>query len=141
MAQVTERRGGTGAGEVNPGIVTAYVVTAGLYVLSVLVQAFLAGRGLYNDFDLIDVHGVVANLVFLLAVGQVVLAVMATKGSTQRSMLVGLAAVVLVLTVAQIGMGYAIENERGLGGWHIVNGVLIFGLATANLVLVLGNRR
>ncbi len=47
MAQMSAGRGGSGAGEVNPGIVTGYVVTAWLFVLSVLVQAFLAGRGIY----------------------------------------------------------------------------------------------
>ena len=141
MAQMTAGSGGSGAGEVNPGMVTGYVVTAWLFVASVLVQAFLAGRGMYNDFDLIDVHGMVANLVFLLAVAQLILAFLATKGSPQRSVLIGLSGLLLVLTVAQIGIGYAIEEERGIGGWHILNGVLIMGLGTANGVLAMGNRR
>ena len=141
MAQMTAGRDGSGAGEVNSGIMTGYAVTAWLFVLSVLVQAFLAGQGLYDDIDLIDVHGVVANLVFLLAVAQVILAFLATKESRQRGMLLGLSGLLLVLTVAQIGMGYAIEDERNLGGWHIANGVLIMGLTTAHAVLATGNRR
>ena len=122
-------------------MVTGYVVTAWLFVASVLVQAFLAGRGLYDDIELIDVHGMVANVVFLLALAQVVLAFLATKASAGRQMLIGVSAVLLVLTVAQIGIGYAIEDERGLGAWHILNGVTIFGLATAHGVLALGARR
>ena len=141
MAQMTAGRDGSGAGEVNSGIMTGSAVTAWLFVLSVLVQAFLAGQGLYDDIDLIDVHGVVANLVFLLAVAQVILAFLATKDSRQRGLLLGLSGLLLVLTVAQIGMGYGIEDERSMGGWHIANGVLIMGLATAHAVLVSGNRR
>lgn len=140
MAQVTAGRG-SDTGNGNPGVVTGYMVVAWLFVASVLVQAFLAGQGLYDDIDLIDVHGVVANLVFLLAVAQMILAFLATKGSRQHGLLLGLSGLLLVLTVAQIGIGYATENERGLGGWHIANGVLIMGLATAHAVLVLGNRR
>ena len=135
-------RGGSGAGEVNPGIVTGYVVTAWLFVASVLVQAFLAGRGIYpGDRDLIDAHGIVANLVFLLAVANVILAFLATKASQQRGLFLGLSGLVLVLTVAQIAMGYAIEDNLDVGGWHILNGVLIMGLGTAHGVLALGNRR
>lgn len=142
MAQTTAGRGGAGTGEVNPGIVTGYAVTAWLFVLSVLVQAYLAGRGLYpGDRDLIDAHGIVANLVFLLAVAQVVLAFLATKASRQRGLLLGLSGLLLVLTVVQIGVGYGIEDELDLGGWHILNGVLIMGLGTAHGVLVSGNRR
>ena len=142
MAQVTAGRG-SDSGDVSPGVVTGYVVVAWLFVLSVLVQAFLAGRGLYPsyDTDLIDTHGIVANVVFLLALAQVVLAFLATKASRQRGLLLGLTGLLLVLTVAQIAMGYAIEDERGAGGWHIANGVLIMGLATAHAVLITGNRR
>ena len=141
MAQATVGRG-AGSENVNPGIVTGYAVTAWLFVLSVLVQAFLAGRGIYpGDRDLIDAHGIVANLVFLLAVAQLILVFLATKASRQRGLLLGLGGLVLVLTVAQIAMGYAIEDNLDVGGWHIANGVLIMGLGTAHGVLVLGNRR
>jgi hypothetical protein len=124
-------------------VVTGYAVTAWLFVLSVLLQAYLAGRGLYPslDRDYFDVHEIVANVVFLLAVAQIVLAFLATKGSRQRGLLLGLTGLVLVLTVAQIGIGYGIEDELDLGGWHIANGVLIMGLGAAHGVLVLGHRR
>jgi hypothetical protein len=142
MAQVPVGRDGPRAGEVSPGVVTGYVVVAWLFVASVLVQAFLAGRGIYpGDRDLIDTHGIVANLVFLLAVAQLVLAFLASKESRQRGLLLGLSGLLIVLTVAQIGMGYGIEDNLDLGGWHILNGVLIMGLGTAHAVLATGNRR
>lgn len=134
-------RGDAGQGAVNPGVVTGYVVTAWLFVASVLVQAFLAGRGLYDDHDLFDVHEIVANLVFLLALAQLVLAFLATKASAGRRMLIGLSTVILVLVVAQIAMGYQISDEPEAGAWHILNGVTIFGLATAHGVLAMGVRR
>lgn len=134
-------RGDVGRGAANPGVVTGYVVAAWLFAASVLLQAFLAGRGLYGDIDFFDAHEIVANLVFLLAVVQLVLAFLATRSSAGRRMLIGLSAVLLVLTVAQIAMGYQISDEPEAGAWHILNGVTIFGLAVAHGVLALGVRR
>lgn len=137
MAERSER------GAVSPSIGTAYVAVAALFTASVLVQAFLAGRGLYSDIDLIDVHGVVGNAVFLLAIGQLTLGFAATKGAAGRAPLVGLGAAIVVLTITQIGLGYSARDveRRELAGWHILNGVLIFGLASAHLALAAGRRR
>jgi len=132
---------------VSPKVVAGYRVTAGAFVASVLVQAFLAGRGLFVDFDLIEVHGYVGNAVLVLAVAQVILAFAATGGSAGRRVLVGLSGALVVLTIAQTGLGYVGRDEAEAAAWHVVNGVLIFGVATGHLALalvggwMLGSRR
>jgi hypothetical protein len=118
------------------GLVSAYRVAASLTAVLVLVQAILAGRGLFRDADLIDVHGYVGNAVFLLVVVQGGLAV-ALRGPAGRSgVFLALNGALIALTVAQIGLGYAGRESGEAAAWHVPNGVLIFGLAVANLALL-----
>ena len=107
------------------------VVTAGL----VLVQAVLAGRGWFVDLDLIDLHGIVGNLVFLVVIGQAVLAFLARSRGGVGWLEFGLCGVLVVLVVAQIGLGYSGRETAGAAAWHVPNGVLIFGIATALMAL------
>jgi hypothetical protein len=123
------------------GLLTATKVVAVLYVALVLLQAILAGRGWFKDFDLIKTHGQIGDGVFLVAIVQVVLAFM-VFGS--RSWLTIASAVLVVLTAIQLALGYSSTDGSGnatAASLHIPNGVLIFGIATALTSSVVRVRR
>ncbi len=113
------------------------VTTAAL----VMVQALLAGRGLFVDVGLIEVHGWVGNATFLAAIAQAALAVAGWRGGTLGRAEVVLSSLLVALIVAQLGLGYSGRESAGAASWHIPNGVLIFGVNSATLALALGERR
>ncbi len=112
-------------------LVVAYKAATHLLLLLVLVQAVMAGQIVYED-ELETVHGILGNISFLLGVASLVLAVVCRAPKTA----VTAAAVLVVLLVAQIGLGYSAEEATGAGVWHIPNGVLIFGLAVWQVTLI-----
>ena len=98
-----------------------------LTAVLLLIQPILAGQFAYNGkSDLEDVHQMVANVIFLTAVGQLVLAFLARK--TYGVGLVGHNAGLVVLVVAQIGLGYAGRDNEDQLAYHIPLGVLLFGM-------------
>jgi len=138
---MTEIRSETVPAGGRPGLLTATKVVAVLYVALVLLQAILAGRGWFKDFDLIETHGQIGSVVFLVAIGQAVLAFM-VFGS--RSWLSIASAVLVVLTAIQLGLGYSSTGGSGnatAASLHIPNGVLIFGIASAIASTVVRVRR
>ncbi|MGB3327928.1 MAG: hypothetical protein WBA46_03180 [Thermomicrobiales bacterium] len=106
--------------------------------LGVLLQALLAGQGLFNSMPgLIDMHGTLGSLltlVTLIAAGVAVAARnqgLLTNGAVLRSI------AVVVLTIVQLVIGWATKDDASAIAWHIPNGVLLMGLTTANMVLAL----
>ena len=124
-----------------PGLLLALKFVAGLFAALILVQAFLAGRGWFLDVDLIDVHGTVGMVVWLVALLQVALAAVVVGRAGLLGQLVLLPAALLVLTTVQLALGFASEESATAAAWHIPNGVLIFGMATVNSTLVFRLRR
>lgn len=118
-----------------PGLLTAYRVLAGLCVLIVLVQAALAGRHLSLGAG-IELHGILGNVVFTLAVVMVVLSFL----TQTRGVVVGHAVAFAALCFAQVGLGYVGRDTAEAAAWHIPNGVLLMGLAVAHLSLILPGR-
>lgn len=110
--------------------------------LLVLVQAALIGQALYlGEMSLLALHGWLGSGSFLLAIlltGAAFLAV--RRGELPRSVIV-LGVIVLVLMVAQLGLGYM--GRRG--GWpaavHIPNGVVIAALLSALMASTYGATR
>ncbi|MGH8993242.1 MAG: hypothetical protein ACRDZ7_17175 [Acidimicrobiia bacterium] len=96
----------------------------------ILVQAFIAGRALFGGWS-ITVHGVVGNVTFLFALVTLVLA----WRSGQRPATV-VAAVLVALITAQIGLGYSGRESLEAAAWHVPLGVTIFGLAVYQLTLI-----
>lgn len=102
--------------------------------LLVLLQAALIGQALYlGEMSLLSLHGWMGSGSFLLALlltGAAFLA--AQRGELPRRVLVQ-SAIVVVLMVAQLGLGYM--GRRG--GWpaaiHIPNGVVIASVLSALL--------
>ncbi len=102
------------------------VVTAGL----VVVQAFLAGRGLWlGERGLIDAHEMLANILFLLAVAQFGLVLAIGFPNPLGKRLLAMNAVLAMALVAQTGLGYVGRDNMDARAWHFPLGVLIFGLA------------
>lgn len=118
-----------------PGLLAAYRVLAGLCVLLVLVMAALAGRYV-NSLGGIDLHGILGNTVFALAVVMVALSFM----TQTRGVVVGHAVGFAALCFAQVGLGYVGRDTAEAAAWHIPNGVLLMGLAVAHLSLILPGR-
>jgi hypothetical protein len=119
-----------------PALIPPLRILAPLIALLVLVQAFLAGRGLFlSDVDAIDIHGWLGSAVFLLVVVQVALVLLAGLRGRARMGLLGMSLLLLVLVVAQLGLGYSGREGGQAAAWHIPNGVLIFGITVGNATL------
>lgn len=98
-----------------------------LTAVLLLIQPILAGQFAYNGkSDLEDVHEMMGNVIFLTVAGQLALAFLARK--TYGAGLVGHNAGLMVLVVAQIGLGYAGRDNEDLLAYHIPLGVLLFGM-------------
>jgi hypothetical protein len=91
----------------------------------ILVLALIAGRSLFGSWD-IEVHGYVGNAVFVLAVASFALAIYRRPGNAALTV----AALIAMLTFAQVGLGYVGREELEAAAWHLPNGVLLMALST-----------
>jgi len=96
----------------------------------VLLMALLGGR-FFVEPSVIDVHGYIGNLFFVLVLVQAGLLVMAGISGWLGKLLMGLSIVSALLVVAQLGLGYSGRESATAMSFHIPNGVLIFGLSVA----------
>ena len=115
---------------------TAVRWLSGITMALVLIQALLIGQGLFlGDPSRISLHGWIGNLTF---VGAVVLAGLVIigfrRGELNRAAL-GLGGLIVLLTVAQIGLGYSGRGGGTPAALHIPNGVLIATLLAALLTV------
>jgi len=90
----------------------------------------MAGRALFGGWS-ITVHGVVGNVTFIFALATLVLAWRARQRPAMT-----VAAVLVVLVSAQIGLGYSGRESLEAAAWHVPMGVTIFGLAVYQLTLI-----
>ena len=142
MSAIPERPGQTTSVETGLNAARLFRWTAAVTAVLVLVQAILAGRGWFlNDFDLIDVHGWVGNVTFLAAIALVALAFAGQGRGALGRLELGLSALLVILVVAQLGLGYGGRESADAAAWHIPNGVLIFGVTAALLALSLPRTR
>lgn len=123
----------------SPGaILPAYRWLASLVAVLVIIQAFLGTRGFFADPDLITMHEMMANAMFLLVVIQTAFAWMLYTKNVIGMIEVGANALVVLLTVAQIGLGYSTRNAENFAttvSLHIPNGVLLMGVSTLVVTL------
>lgn len=123
----------TSAVPAKPVLLNGFRAAAGLLSLLVLIQAFMAGRSEnlgYGDWSIVP-HGILGNISFIFGVAALVLAIVARAPKS----VLAVAAVIVVLMVAQIGLGYVAGDEREAGAWHIPNGVVIFALTVYQVSL------
>jgi hypothetical protein len=107
---------------------TLKIVTA-VTVALVVVQAILAGRGLFISHDYIDIHGVVADVIFLIVVAQALMTYVAVRRGLAGRTLAWINLALVLLVVVQIGLGYSGRDSGNSAALHVPNGVLIFGLS------------
>jgi hypothetical protein len=112
----------------SPGLIRGFQAVAALLAVLVFVQAILAGQFITGDRDLVDVHEMLGNVIFLAAAAQLVLAWL-TRDSWRYKMVIWSAAV-LVLVVAQIGLGYSGRDEPEVVAIHIPVGVFLFSFTS-----------
>lgn len=126
--------------EARSGLVTPFKISCHVTTLLVILQAVLAGLFISGEeFDAKDTHEVMANVLFLAVAVQLVLSFLTRRGSEFRLMY--WVACLLVLSVAQIGLGYASRDNTFPEAVHIPLGVFIFGLALViSTLAVLENR-
>ncbi len=108
-------------------------VTLWIVVAAILLQAWLAGSGLFGTPELFELHGWIGSGVLLLSALAVVLSFVAREGA-----LVTFGTVILAAgAMSQIGMGYAGRRTglTALSALHVPLGVALLGLAVALAVL------
>ena len=100
---------------------------AAVMAVLVLVLALMAGRSqrLFGTWDIV-VHGYVGNGLFVLAVANLALAIYRRPSTSQLTV----AALIGMLTFAQVGLGYVGREQLEAAAWHIPNGVLLMALST-----------
>jgi len=105
-----------------------------------VVTAALAGNGIFrsgSDPWLITGHQHVGNLLFFLAVAQVVMCYLLYTRKVVSSEVIIVSALVFLFTFGQIGLGYSTRSHMvSLVGWHIALGVALTA-ATAILTTLL----
>ena len=98
-----------------------------LALILTTIQPVLAGFGWFRDRDYINMHEMLANVIFLVAALLLVLSFVA--GFRHRMRMIGWSVALVVLVVAQIGLGYGSRESLTAAAIHIPVGVLVFGAA------------
>ncbi len=114
-----------------PSLLTPLRIVAALVSVTVFVQAIFAGQGLFIDTDNLDIHGVIGNLTLLLVLAQAGLVVFAGFRGSERVGFLARSLVLVVLVVAQLGLGYSGRDGGTAAALHVPNGVAIMGLAAS----------
>jgi len=114
------------------------VLAASIMVL-VVAQAALAGQFLYRDAGALGVHRVIAEVVPVLALALVLVSRWPARQAPPSSRLPRVAAAILVLVIAQTGLGFVGRNSTFAAAVHVPLGVVIFGLVTYATVLTAGS--
>lgn len=106
-----------------------------LFIL-VAVQPILGGEVIYRDRDILTVHAMVANTIFLVVLVLAGLSFFA--GFSRKTRMVGTSLLLLVMVTAQIGLGYAAEGRPNIAALHIPMGVFTFGVTLLLMLFAFG---
>jgi cytochrome b561 len=108
-----------------------------LFTVLMVVTAALAGNGIYKQGTLgwlITGHQHIGNLLFGLALVQLVICYVMWTRKTIGGGIMLTSALVFLFTFAQIGLGYSTRNNVELTGWHITVGVALTSATTVLLM-------
>ena len=125
--------------DTDPRLIRGFQIVAGLVALLILVQATLAGQFTFKEPSLKDVHAIVGNVLFMLAMVQLALAWL-TRDAWRHRMVIS-SAVLVLLIVAQIGLGYGSRDNIDSAAIHIPVGVFLFALASIIAMLSMMDER
>jgi hypothetical protein len=125
--------------DTDPRLIRGFQIVAGIIALLILVQATLAGQFTHNGADLKGVHEIMGNVLFMLAIVQLALAWL-TRGVWRYRMIIW-SAVVLLLIVGQIGLGYGGRTSGDSAAIHIPVGVFLFALSSIIAMLSMMDER
>lgn len=106
----------------------------------VVIQAFLAGRGFFIDYDLIKLHGNIGSITFIAALLVLWFAFAGMKEGSLDRIDVAIGVVMVLLLFAQFGLGYGGRDSRTAASLHIPNGVLITGATFALMTRAFSRR-
>lgn len=117
-------------------LLTGLKVTTAVVAIGIVVQAWLGSTGLFQgEPGRIDIHAMLGNMLFLLAVIQIGLALYAMQqGLTTRNLLIVTVITALLMT-AQIGLGYGTRDSVNALAWHLPTGVALMGCSTVAAVM------
>lgn len=119
------------------GLLTGLRITATVLAVGVLLQAWLGSTGFFQgEPGRIDVHAMVGNTLFLFAVIQAGIAFVTMQRGVTSRMVLYLSVATVLLTTAQIGLGYSTRDSVNALAWHLPTGVALMGLTTVIAVLV-----
>lgn len=127
MEQTVDRQSSPNA------LVRAYPWIATLLGVIVLAQALMAGRFIYLGDDLLDVHGRVGDLTFLVVIVLVIGAWLGRQAKVMTNTELALSGALFILVVTQLGLGYSDGSTPT--AWHVANGALIAGVSFALITI------
>jgi Mn2+/Fe2+ NRAMP family transporter len=110
-----------------------YRYLIGLYVVAIVVLIFLAGEGIFGDHATkiadaksLDPHRALGSLLGLVAV---VLFLLALAARVNRSTVIRTLILAVLALVAQPALAGGGENNKWVGGFHVIDGIIILGLS------------
>ena len=104
--------------------------------LGVFIMAMLIGQGVWGgERGLVTGHGHLGNALFVLAIAQLVTAIVLYQRKAISPVLMVLSFTVLVLLFGQAGLGYSGRANSELISWHVPLGVLIMGVSSFTAAL------
>lgn len=106
----------------------------------IVIQAALAGRGWFIDYDLIKIHGDLGTVTFIACVVLVNIAVRGYRAGVLDRYDLIVSGLLLLLITAQLGLGYGGRDSKVAASLHWPNGVLITALTAALLGRTLPHR-
>lgn len=109
------------------GLNAAYRWLAAAVAALVILQAILAGQWLAGHAAIIATHGWIGNLSFLCALILAAIGVFGWRRGWGASAAI-FPVLVVVMMVAQLGLGYVGRKQSWAAGLHLTGGVLITAL-------------
>ena len=109
----------------------AYTYVCAAFVLGVLGQVYLAGRGAFRGVEGYQGFGPHETMGNILGIAAVVILVLALIARAGKPSMIGALVLFLLTEVAQHGLAQAGRHNAWVGGLHALDGMLILLLAIA----------
>lgn len=119
-----------------PKLRAAFQWLAVLMFALLALQPVLGAWGWYRDRGMIDIHAMVANTMFLISLLLVALALF--SGFARKNWLAGWSLLLLVMIVAQMGLGYGARGRPDVAAFHVPMGVFTFGVGLMLMLFAYG---